>query len=511
MFSLSYSIRRTVDLRRKAAPRTLALAGLLMVTMTPNLPAPLAGWGSLPACAAPRRDDAENVEGATKSQTIPVNLPAGAFRSKDEESIAKFADVLRKIAKAAKRDIGPVEVLVWQSGRDVKTALPRSVKALGYTYTAQDPIKSDDDKFTMFACKASGDKRSAIGMWVDHGSSLLLAWSTVTTEAEDKGASSAPSSASYSAGNSHEVPDRTSRSTKSEAAAPADASDAIVVQADASTQFVNVMGRKMPTFPAMPNLAPKPGYVRGYVKDTQGHPLKGALIGVRSTAVGGFYSGASAKTDAQGYYEIKPPWGVGHFYCAGYATDYGDLIAAFGLHPTDGSTDEFATANGVVKNWVLLSYGIGDRAKAQDNPTYCGNYYGGTIALNFYVQDGSMSKTSLPPNSRVELTLTPDGPLLDGSKGRTIIVRKETGSGFSGGLYVNNIPVGAYKVKARMVGGGALRLHETGPYGNQAFGLTPKSAVGEANLLMKVYSADPNSATAGHGHWNTFQLSLERP
>jgi len=35
--------------------------------------------------------------------------------------------------------------------------------------------------------------------------------------------------------------------------------------------------------------------------------------------------------------------------------------------------------------------------------------------------------------------------------------------------------------------------------------------VGEANLLMKVYSADPNSATAGHGHWNTFQISLERP
>jgi len=501
---------RTVDLRRKAAPRTLALAGLMMVTMTPNLPAPLAGLGSLPACAAPRRDEPENVEATTKAQTIPVSLPAGAFRSKDQESIGKFAEVLRNIAKAAKHGIGPVEVLAWPTGRDVKTALPRSLKTLGYTYTAQDPIKADDDRFTMFVCKASGDKSPAIGMWVDHGSNLLLAWTTLTSP-DDKSASHDSAPAANAAGNSAEEPERPARKAKPESSPAASTADAIVVQADASTQYVNVMGRKMPAFPAMPTIAPKPGYVRGYVKDTQGHPLKGALIGVRSTAVGGFYSGASAKTDAQGYYEIKTPWGVGSFYCAGYTTDYGDLIAAFGLHPTDGSIDEFASPNGVVKNWVLLPYGIGDRAKAQDDPKYCGNYYGGTIVLNFYVQDGSMSKNSLPPNSQVELTLTPDGPMLDGSKGRTIVVRKETGTGFSGGLYINNIPVGPYKVKARMVGGGALRLHETGPYGNQPFGLTPKNTVGEANLLLKVYNADPNNATAGHGHWNTFQISLERP
>lgn len=285
----------------------------------------------------------------------------------------------------------------------------------------------------------------------------------------------------------------------------------LTVQADASTFCLNVMGRKMPTIPAMPKLAPKPGFVRGYVRDTQGHPLKGALIGIRSTSVGGLYSGASSKTDAQGYYEIKAPWGVGSFYCAGYTADYGDLIAAFGLHPTDGATDEFATANGVVKNWVLLPYGVGDRAKAQDDPKYSGSYYGGTIVFDYYTSAGSQSKSALPANADIEITLTPDGPLLDGSKGRMIVVHKAAGDGFSGTFYLNNIPVGVYKIKVKAAGVGALRLRETGPYANRPFGITPKNAVGEANLLLKVYDADPNGATAGHGHWNTFQISLERP
>ncbi|MDQ3650398.1 MAG: pollen Ole e 1 allergen/extensin family protein [Acidobacteriota bacterium] len=63
------------------------------------------------------------------------------------------------------------------------------------------------------------------------------------------------------------------------------------------------------------------GKVRGYVKDSMGKPLQGAYVGVRSSAVGGAYSGASGETDANGYYEIAVPWGAAHFYAAGYTID----------------------------------------------------------------------------------------------------------------------------------------------------------------------------------------------
>lgn len=508
MRNLSRSQQGTIIPPRKVASHTLALTGLLLATLVPALPAPPAFAGSIPAYAAPRiDDDSASAEAVTKSKLLPITLPTGAWRSKNEADIAKFAEALRKVAQANKRDIGMTEVLIWQTGKDAKAALPRSLKALGYGYTTEEPVKLDEDKLTLFACKAPEGKASVLGMWVDHGDSAILAWTTVTGEkaATENGSGEGKSPATAAA------PEKKEGSAHKPAPehAGSDAAEPLVLQADASAFTLNVMGRKMPTLPAMPNIAARPGYVRGYVRDTQGHPLKGALIGIRSTAVGGLYSGASAKTDAEGYYEIKAPWGVGSFYCAGYKADYGDLIAAFGLHPTDGETDEFATAKGVVKNWVLLPYGIGDRGKAQDDPKYCGNYYGGTIVFGYYTD--SDSKTSLPPNSEIEITLTPTGPLLDGSKGRTIVVHKATGTGLLGQLYLNNIPVGAYKIKARLAGGGALRIRETGPYANAPFGLTPKDARGEADLLLKVYGSDPNSATAGHGHWNTFQISLERP
>ena len=530
----AYSAKCIIKSRRKATPRRWLLTGLLAVTLTPTLPGTFSPLKITPAHAATRTEDYEKIEAAEKSRLFPLTLPAGAMRAKDEADIAKFAGALRKMAKAGKCTTGEVEVLVWMNNKEVKTALSRALKTIGYGYAAESPVKAEGDTLTVFVCAAPRGKSPLLGLWVDHGSSVLLAWTSVsaakngidanaekqavfadkkaasdTKAAAEDTASDSPTPSPATAEKSAETADVPPR--KSCRKSPLAIRPRLTFQVDASTLCLNVMGRKMPAMPDMPKVTAKPGFVRGYVRDIQGHPLKGALIGVRSTAVGGFYSGASAKTDAQGYYEIKAPWGVGSFYCAGYTTDYGELIAAFGLHPTDGETDEFATASGVVKNWVLLPYGVGDRAKAQDDPKYCGNYYGGTLVFNYYVEDGSQSKSALPANSQVEITLTPDGPLLDGSKGTSIVVRKAIGSGFSGMFYLNNIPVGVYKIKAQVQGIGALRLRETGPYANRAFGMAPKEVVGEAHLLLKVYDADPNQATARHGHWNTCQISLERP
>ena len=233
---------------------------------------------------------------------------------------------------------------------------------------------------------------------------------------------------------------------------------------------------------------------------------------MRSTAVGGFYSGGSGKTDAKGYYEVQAPWGVAHFYCAGAVLDYGEGIAAVGLHPEDGELDNFVPTRGEVKNFVLLNYGIADRAGAQDNPRYPGNYYGGALSLGWRVADGSGQSlpSELPANADIELTLTPDGPLADGSRGRAIVIRKQVGEISFGQLYVNNIPVGVYKLTAKLASGAALHIKETGPYGNQPFGLEPKEGNGETKLTFRPGSAKPDMAIAGHGNWERIDITLTR-
>jgi hypothetical protein len=296
-------------------------------------------------------------------------------------------------------------------------------------------------------------------------------------------------------------------------AAEPPASGPVVVEVASSIHNINVMGKSKPAMPPDVHIPVKRNIVRGYVRDSQGHPLRGAIIGVRSSAIGGAYSGASAKTDAKGYYEIRAPWGAASFYCAGYTVDYGDGIAAMGLCPADGEAEGFATANGAVKNWVLLPYGVADPAGMQDNPKYSGNYFGGTVIIGYSIEadSGNPSSKALPAKSRIELTFTPTSPMIDGRKGRTIVVRRTVGEEWDPSLYLNNIPVAEYRISAKLVDGGPLRMRETGMYRDTAFGLDPKEATGEATFLLKSYGAKPGMVTAAHGHWQEMQITLERP
>ncbi len=123
-------------------------------------------------------------------------------------------------------------------------------------------------------------------------------------------------------------------------------SNAKVLSIDKNVTYTNLLDNEMPSMPTFPELKPKAGFVRGYVKDWTGMPLKGAAIGVRSSYLAGLYSGSQGKTDANGFYEFSVPKGSAHFYNAGYAINWGDGLAALGLHPADGNLGSFATTDG---------------------------------------------------------------------------------------------------------------------------------------------------------------------
>ena len=486
-------------LRNNTHHRTVAMGAAFLISMTvfgsQTAFATPFDSGLRLATLAPRAilieddEDTQSLTPVKKSTVVPITLPEGAMRFQGKKQVGQFTDALRSMAKEAKLTVsGETEVLLWRGGAAAKKAVPGLLKEGGYAYVAKDAIEKDGGKITPFLANREGRKSGALGLWIEQGENLMLVWAKSGAEGE---------SADEDAGKEGDE-------------APG---GSITHRVDAATNVLNVMGKTAPKMPTFPKVTVKPGVARGYVYDTKGKPVVGARIGVRSTAAGGFYSGAQAKTDAKGYYEIAAPAGAAHFYNAGAAVDYGDGIAALGLHPADGELDSFATPNGTVENFVLMPYGITDRAAVQDDPRYNGNYYGGALVLGWSVNEGRPlfdSPKNLPNDSEFEVTLTPDGPLLDGSKGKVIVIRKAVSASVFGQLYVNNIPAGTYKIAARMVGGEPLKMRETGPNGSKPFGLSPKEASGNAALLFRPSTAKPEMVTAAKGSWDRISINLER-
>lgn len=202
------------------------------------------------------------------------------------------------------------------------------------------------------------------------------------------------------------------------------------------------------TPPAFLNLTPKPRTVRGVVKDGAGRPIAGARITAYASVGGGFRTTHAAVSNAQGAYEVLLPVGVGEVAEGTAKVTYGGKTFELPLRPVGaGAGVTFDTAKGHVQNFVLGTSGES----------------GGTVRLIDNLGKGT-----------VEVVLTPDGPLLDGSAGRPLVFRFDTGQG-NGEKYLNGIPLGRYTLKARLLKDGeALPLRA-----GRAFGTETERALGD--------------------------------
>ena len=280
---------------------------------------------------------------------------------------------------------------------------------------------------------------------------------------------------------------------------------------------INVMKNAMPKLPAFPKLSPKAGFVRGYVKDVNGKPLAGAMIGVRASATGALYSGASTTSDARGYYEVKVPWGSVHFYSAGYTINYGGGRASLSLHPADGNAGSFASGPGAVENWVLLPYGIADRDGASEKPHFSSNYYGGAVNVDYHTTDrppmAGVVDDYLPESSEIELTFAAIGKLIDGSLGSNFTILRKVGNSSWENFNINNLPVGTYRVSAKLSYKGQsypLKLEEIGQRASQGFGLTPKDSSEQANITFRSLKAKSDTTLPQRGNWDTVFIRLKK-
>jgi hypothetical protein len=223
----------------------------------------------------------------------------------------------------------------------------------------------------------------------------------------------------------------------------------------------------------------------------------------------------TVRTDANGLYEVPIPMGGCQVWCAGYALDYHGVRLALPLHPADGELDNLNKAQGDIENFVLLPYGVANPSGVSENPVYSGNYYGGTFTVGYSTREANDTFSPaywLTLGSVVEITLTPDGPLVGGGAGRPIVIRKKLDYNCSSYFQVNNVPIGRYKIQARLIENGntvPIRLKEnvgSPPKG----GLNPKETEDEATLLFRSDTGDPKTLRVPKGNMGRLELLIER-
>ncbi len=180
------------------------------------------------------------------------------------------------------------------------------------------------------------------------------------------------------------------------------------------------------------NATPKAeaGYATGVVLDTQGKPIAGAKILLDNSVFYNSYIHGSTQED--GTYRIKAQPGAWRAY-ASFKKTYNGKTYSLDLHPdTIDSFDD----TGAVRNFVWKLEG-----REPENEY---NYYGGLVTI---FQDTDFHDDM----EDVELTLTPSGPLIDGSEGKTLVLRQGGHYWVQFG-YLQDIPIGRYTVTAILKG-----------------------------------------------------------
>ena len=207
------------------------------------------------------------------------------------------------------------------------------------------------------------------------------------------------------------------------------------------------------------------GVVKGRVSDSKGNGMPNVKVVIENTVY--YASYVHAFTDANGYYKTKVPQGSWHA-SAMIERNFLDKTYRFDLSPD--SDDSFAGTEGAVRNFTWKLTG----AKPY------GGFYGSDVAV--YGQPGVIYDAA-----DVELTLTPDGPLIDGSTGTSITKKLiDIGGGEDG---IRDVAIGKYTITARNTTTNKpmqIRLRNTGVYGSSVTTLFKSGFTGLTNYQIVV-------------------------
>lgn len=222
--------------------------------------------------------------------------------------------------------------------------------------------------------------------------------------------------------------------------------------------------------------APRAGYLVGRVTFPDGRPVPKFTV-----EVSGFADGQLASTNGSGNlsetvvskingtggrYEVALP--AGAYRASGWTTvEYQGRTYNFALEPTsepakfdyDGLGLE-KLRGGIVRDFKA---GMTDRKKDADEAYEMGYYhafYGGMLRIDstqteYQVGGGAQIPPSLhdsyPADSKIEITLTPQGPMVDGTPGTTTVRTVRIGDDGRWTFVVRAIYPGMYTATARLL------------------------------------------------------------
>ncbi|WP_066942090.1 carboxypeptidase-like regulatory domain-containing protein [Microtetraspora fusca] len=179
----------------------------------------------------------------------------------------------------------------------------------------------------------------------------------------------------------------------------------------------------------------EPGVLKGRVVDGKGKPLAGVQVVADNQLL--YNSNLIVPTDADGFYRVETNVATTFHVTATVTRQYNGQTYSLDLAPDDDNS--FAGPTGAIRNftWKLT----GQRADGL-------GVHGSSVLIYLDYRDPQDPEAYLQ-DENVELTLTPEGPLIDGSQGSTI-TRKSSRTGDGSG--VHDVPVGRYRITATYEG-----------------------------------------------------------
>ena len=215
--------------------------------------------------------------------------------------------------------------------------------------------------------------------------------------------------------------------------------------------------------------------VSGRVLDERGNPVSGAVIITEPS----MYRGTIfTRTGADGRYRsVELNQQTAPYESAAYkeVTYHGRKYCVRLAGETGAEYDAYNPRDGVVLNW---------RWKMTGASNYGDDVWGGTLKFEPVAQTTD-DPIYVAHDEELEVTFVPDGPLIDGSAGQTIVKTGTRQQAFA------DVPVGKYTVSAKLVGdnGAKTPLRLNTEYSEDGL-------AGEATLLFRGFE--------NCGHTGTF-------
>ncbi|MDQ2745667.1 MAG: carboxypeptidase-like regulatory domain-containing protein [Acidobacteriota bacterium] len=215
------------------------------------------------------------------------------------------------------------------------------------------------------------------------------------------------------------------------------------------------------TDPELAALKPMPNFVTGRCVNMAGKPLANIQIFIKGvTMAGGQNTETFTKTKADGSFSIRVPAGLYSVY-ANLTIDAYDQTFKFQLEALDGKSDMQDSSGGVVEDFVWKIRGLrpDQKAKATSEREWNYSYYGARIypdtrrSLGQYtnIEDETSLSKNYPADSQLEITLKPEGVLIDGSTGTVIVERLRLGDVGLWTFGIRDIPIGIYTAAASVI------------------------------------------------------------